>query len=282
MADFDVLSHAYLRAHPLEAARVLEAVPAEQVAALFARVPARIAAPVMAAMLPAAAVRGLALVEDERALELLAALGTLAAVALLRQMPKARRERLLGRMPASAALVSNLLLGYPENAVGAWCDPDVLSLPADARVAEALERLRQGDSAGGWIYLSGSAQRLLGQVPLAALLRAPASARLDSLARPCPAMLAASSPLGGASAHPGWKVASLLPVVEAGDRLIGVLAREALDSALAERAPAQAARDDGVASLFSRGYWQALSGIAEATLNALPGVPPLARGRDER
>ena len=67
-----------------------------------------------------------------------------------------------------------------------------------------------------------------------------------------------------AAAHPGWEHGSALPVVEPGERLVGVLTRDALARALRRAARRRrAARDATLPVLLARGYWQALSGLLE-------------------
>ena len=67
MTESAVLTLAFLEAHPDDAARVLEHLANEQVAALLGSVPVRLAAPVLAHMLPAVAARSLAQLSDEGA-----------------------------------------------------------------------------------------------------------------------------------------------------------------------------------------------------------------------
>jgi len=283
MADAETLSHAFMRAHPAAAARVLDALPPAEASALLARVPARLAAPVLAAMLPGAAARSLAAVEDERALELLGELRTQPMVAVLRHVAEPRRSRLIAGLPTAASLASQLLLGYVEDSVGAWTDPDVLALPGATRAAEALERVRQIEATVQRVFVTGSGGRLEGWVPLPALLRAPEGATLASIMHRPEAVISAQTPLAGALAHPGWERTSLLAVLEAGERLVGVLTRDALTRALGRRArPARAAPGETLAGMLALGYWDTLSGGAEAMVTLLPGVQALGRKPDER
>lgn len=280
MADAETLSLTFMRLHPAEAARVLEAVEPNEAAALLARVPARLAAPVFAAMLPNTAARSLGALEDEQALALFGSLGTQPVVAVLRHIPEPRRGRLVAGLRPAAALASQLMLGYMEDSVGAWTDLDVLALPGATRAGDALERVRHVEATVQRVFVTGPQRRLEGWVPLSTLLRASASVNLASIMTHPRAVLSVQMPLAGAATHPGWARASVLPVVESGDRLVGVLTRDALTRALR---PAQAAvPQTTLAGILARGYWDALSGGAEAMATLLPNVAPVAGGADER
>jgi magnesium transporter len=255
---------------------VLEALPPDEAAILFARTPARLGAAVLAAMLPQAAARCVTRLDDARALELLWPMGAQPIVAVLRYVADGRRRDLLKGLPTTAALASSLLLGYGEDTLGAWADPDVVLLPPDTRAGDALQRLRQAALAHELVVVADAQRKLAGLVTLGQLLQAPEAATLATLMRAPAALLAAHAPLSGSALHPGWQHASLLPVVQPGDRVVGVMTRDALARAQRQAAPTQA--DDGDAQLpelFARGYWQALSGLIESALALLPPVPPL-------
>jgi len=282
MASAESLSHAFMRSHPAQAAQVLEALPAGEAAALFARVPVRIAAPVLGAMLPATAARALRELGDERAIELLAALGARQAAALLRRSAEPLRSRLLAGLPTARALASRVLLGHSDDTVGAWAEPEVAVLSPQARAGEALERARRGDANVERVYVVGAGQRLLGSVSLGALLRAGEQAELDSLTKPPEAVLAARTPLAAAAAHPGWRRDSALPVVEAGERLLGELTRGALERALGSTAAhPDADAESTLAGLLARGYWEILSGTVLGAAALLPPVRAVGRGQEE-
>jgi magnesium transporter len=272
------LSVAFMRLRPAQAARVLEAMPAADAAALFARVPARLGANVLAAMLPTAAARSIGQLDDERAMELIGGLGLQPAVALLRHVAEPRRARLIAGLPTATALASRALLGYAEDSVGAWTNPDVIALPGHTTVREALERVRGTRAYADDVFVAEADQRLAGRVALAELLRAAENAPLGTLAATEEALLAAHTPLAGAMAHPGWAVHGALPVVEQGRRLIGVLTREALTNASTRIGGLPSDEDGGtLTGMLARGYWEALSGILQAAAALMPRIGPVNR-----
>jgi len=279
MADAGALSLAFMRAHPAEAARVLEALEPAGSAALLAQMPSRLAAPVFAAMLPDAAARSLVAMEDERALALLGELGTQPLVAVLRQVAQPRRGRLIDGLSTGAALASHMMLDYMPDTVGSCADLDVIALPGSTRAAEALERLRHVDAAVQRVFVIAADRKLEGWVSISALLRAPPAASLASVMSRPEAVIPAQTPLAGALAHPGWSRTSLMPVLESGDRLLGAITREALARALPAAPAAQA---DSLAGVFARSYWDALSGGVEALLMLLPAGRKVSGAGDER
>lgn len=277
------LSLAFMRGHPANAARVLEAQPPEQAALVFERAPARIGAGVMAAMLPRQASNCLAKLKDARALELLAAMPLQATVSLLRNSPEARRREMIAGLPTASALASTILLGYSEDALGAWADPEVLMLPAAFRAGDALEKMRHADSAQPCVYITDDSRHLSGMVDLTTLLRAPEATTLATLMQKPPALLMAHAPLAGSAADPGWELASVLPVVEPGNRLVGVLTRDALARAQRRHleVPAREAAVGTLPGILAKGYWQTLSGVVGVGVGLLPSVPPVEGAPDE-
>ncbi|HEY5635780.1 MAG TPA: hypothetical protein VIS77_02680 [Burkholderiales bacterium] len=278
MADPQRLTLAFMEAHPRDAARVLERIPAAQAAELFEHLPARVAAPAFAVMLPTAAARNLDALDDEAATALLAALGTQAAVIVLRHVGEPRRTQLVERLPTHTAIASRLLLGYPDDSAGAWCDPEVVLLGADVNAADAIARVRAAPGARiEDVYVAGSNERLLGTVSLAVLLRAPAATLLGELATRPVAVLPAATPLSGAIAHRAWQQVAELPVIERGEQLVGVLRRATLTRVLArQRAAAEEAPDANVLGVVAGGYWHMVSGLIGACVAALPGARPLS------
>lgn len=283
MADAETLTIAFMRAHPAEAAHVLEAASSGEATELFLHIPARVGSGVLAAMLPRVAANTLAALPDERAMELLTGIGSQPSVAILRHIEEPRRSYLIAGLPTASAIAIKLLLGYPDDSVGSCVDSSVIALPVTASVRDAVERVRQVAAPADRIFIVNAERRLLGWVPLSLLMRAQETAGLKALLQSPPALLAAQSPIAGAHAHPAWQVASTLPVVERGDQLIGVLTRDALDRALQRLRPVEHLQaDDTLAGILTRGYWQSLSGILETLLTFLPAVNRVAEDDGKR
>lgn len=263
---------AYLQSRPREAARVLEEQAPESVAALLADVPLRIGAPVVEEMHPAFAARCLDRLSEERQAGLLGAIGYQADAAVLRHLAAERRTALLGQLPTVRSLVVRTLLAYPEDTVGAWTNPQVISMTGDLLAGTALDRLRaSGDHCPGRLFVTGPEHQLLGQVELVELLRADRQVPLESLLVPCEHILPARASLHSVLDHAAWRLQRTLPVVERGQRFAGVLEASVLASALQHgMAPDDAqARADVLASVGA-GYWNVTAGILESLVALLP------------
>jgi magnesium transporter len=228
-------------------------------------------------MLPPAAARVLSNIADEVALGLLTAVGAQPAVAVLRHVAEPRRSRLIEGLPTVTAVASRLLLGYPEDSIGGWADPAIVVVDLAMPAADALERVRRGDEQHvEELYAVDTEQRLVGVVDLQALLRAPPTATVSTLLRKPPGILAAVAPLASTTTHAAWEQSAVLPVAERGDRLIGVLRRSTLSQALAQGgASLPPPGADTVIGLLARGYWTAVSGLAEAGIALLPPAKPV-------
>jgi magnesium transporter len=272
MASSEELTYAFLEAHPVDAARVLERLAPASAAALLQSAPQRLASPVLRQMLPLAGARCLEQFDDSETAGLLRSVGVQAGVALLRYVSTERRVRVLMQLPSALTLAYELLLGYPEGTVGAWMDPRALVLPADMRCDEALERVRQADDAlVADPFVIDRNQRLLGYIELADLLRANAATPLTQLVRASPHRLPAQALLTGLRDHPGWRNASTLPVVERGDRLVGALTHTALQRLLSmeQSKPVFRSSEDTLASITGA-YWFGVSSLIQALVGQLP------------
>ena len=273
MASSEELSYAFLEAHPADAARVLERLAATEAGALLQSAPLRLAAPVLRHMLPLSGARCLESLDDNDVAGLLRGAGPQASVALLRYLGAERRTKLLAQLPTALTLAYELLLGYPEDTVGAWMDPRTLALPSDMNVGESLERVRRADEALiAAPFVIDRNQRLLGYVELADLLRAGASATLARLVRPSPHRLPAQTLLNGLLEHPGWREASTLPVVERGDKLVGAFTHAALQRALAIEEQSVSVPNPAIDTLagIAGAYWFGVSALIEAVVGMLP------------
>lgn len=279
MAGNEALSFAFLEAHPADAARVLERLAPPNVAALLQDAPVRIAAPVALAMLPPFVARCIETLPDDLASGLLRAMGPQPGVAVLHYMGEERRNRLLAQLPTAMGMAFRLLLGYPQDSVGAWMDPRVVVLAPDTMADDALRRLREAaGEIDASVFVIDAGQRLLGIADLPEVLRAPSGARLHTVMRKVRHTLPARSSIHAAQGHAGWDDFQLLPVVERNDRFVGALDRGVLARALSRNQRALPVAYGDVAANLAGGYWAGVSGLIELLVAMLPVATPLPNG----
>lgn len=276
----EALSFAFLESHPAEAARVLERLAPQNVAALISDAPARLVAPVLRVMLPPFVARCLEPLPDEPVSGVLRGMGPQAGVAVLHHLPDARRNALLAQLPTGMGMAFRLLLGYPEDTVGAWMDPRVVVLAGDTTAASALRRLREAQGEiDALVFVVGAGQRLLGLVALPELLRAQPEQTLARLMHPVRFTLPARASIHGVTEHAGWDDFQVLPVLERDHRFVGALDRGVVARAVLRNRQVQP--QAGLGNVFANlagGYWLGVSSLIQLAVEMLPVAPPLPEG----
>jgi len=285
MARSDTLSFAFLESHPADAARVLERLAPQNVSALLSDVPLRLAAPVLRLMLPPFVARCLEPLGDETVSGLLRSMGPQPGVAVLHYLPQARRHAVLSQLPTGMGMAFRLLLGYPQDAVGAWMDPRVVVLAGDTPAESALRRLREAQGEiDAVVFVVDAGQRLLGLAELPELFRAAPETALSRLMRPVRFTLPARASIHGVADHAGWNDFQMLPVVERDDRFVGALDRGVMARAVLRDRQLQP--QGGLGNVFANlagGYWLGVSSLIALVVDMLPVAAPLPHGdADER
>ncbi len=278
----EALTFAFLRAHPEDAARVLENCPPADVVALMQALPARITAPVLKLLRPSMAAAVLHGVDQNRGAVLVALLETSMAARVLRQVTEERRIELLARLRTSKGIALRLILAVPDDSIGAWVDADCLTLSGDVTAGRARERATAASGNTERIVLLDEQRRPISWVLLPDLLRAQPATPVAELAVPIPAVLVAAMPLSAGLLHPAWRSSSVLPVTTRLGTFIGLLRHERLqqihDQDRASRGPALSS----FGGVVAYGYWQSITSVMRGGLSLLPTVRPLAEIPDER
>jgi magnesium transporter len=257
-----------LEDHPDDAAGVLERLPPAAAAALFASAGGEQTADVLGRIDPTAASALVAELDHEDAVGAVAALPLESAARLLRRLAPERVEALLAQQPVRRARALRDLVRFREESAGALMDPDVLALPVDVTAEEALERVRESpDRARYNVYVVDREQKLVGVLNLHELLTAPLHAELSSLMNREPLRVSAEADRRTIVEHPGWRVVTALPVVDADGTYLGALRYRTLrrlESEIARGAPDGASASNALGDLFAT----AAAGMVEAVLGA--------------
>lgn len=276
------LSVAFVEAHPVEAAQVLEGLPAPESAAYLASLAARVAATLVKNMAPKYAARCAEALPAAELVAVVEALGPQPAAALLQHLERDRQAKVLESLPVGTAVAVRLLIGYPYDTAGSCMDPWALALPAEMGAADALEELKRFDGdAGDVVFVVGAERRLLGVVSVGVLLRSPPREVLSRIMRQPAPSVSALTPLAATRGHPAWTEMSALAVVERQGRLVGALRRPVLEAALSrQHALLETAGSDSLAGLGGA-YWQTLATLAQLAVSMLPPVKPIENSEED-
>lgn len=262
------LGERFLRAHPDEAAALLERLPADGVAALAAEIAPDAAAAAVQRMSLGPAAAALARTEPAVAARLVDTMPLHAAAASLRPMPDEARERIRTRLAPPKAAALARLLRHPEGTAGALMDPLAPGVPADRTVGEAVEAIRaEARSLRYYVYLVERAdRRLAGVVSIRTLLLEDPARPLSTVADRRVEALSAVAGRAAIVAHPAWKRFHALPVVDADGSLLGAIryetyrALESVDDPAAGGSAVATAIELG--ELFWIGFGGLLTGLA--------------------
>jgi magnesium transporter len=225
---------AYLRLHPESAARLLEAMPADEANCVLNAVDVATAAPVVGHMLPTCAAHCFETQPPTDTALLLERLGSQESVAVLRHLSGDHREAVLNALGPQWLMAFKLLLSYPTNTVGAWVEPRVLTLADDCTVGEARDRIaRSAQVTQARIYVLDRSRRLRGAVRGLALLQVSTRKKLASILEPADALWAREA-LATAQEHVIWERHTEAPVVNRDEEFIGVISYTDLRKAFRE------------------------------------------------
>ncbi len=110
------------------------------------------------------------------------------AADLLAEMPEEPAEKIIVSLNGADAFAIRRLMRYSPDSAGGIMDPVVISVPADATIAETINKIRAAeiDEDFYFIYVVDPDGRFLGQVRLRLLLTRPEIARVGELIDPDP------------------------------------------------------------------------------------------------
>ncbi len=143
MAATIKLCNAFLDAHPIDSARMLEAMPEKSLGRFLSKLRPGAAASAMEHTDPGICAASLQRMTPRAAARIADAFHLDFRVPVLRQIPPKHQKLILGAMSEETADQTRRLLRYPEGTIGALMEPYALTLPQDVTAAEALSRIRR-------------------------------------------------------------------------------------------------------------------------------------------
>lgn len=212
---YRTLADGLLEEHPEDAARALESLPERDALLVLSSAREISASTTLRHMAPNRAAAVLAKLEPQRAGVLVEHLGLDLAASILRRVDEGVRGEIVDALspPRSRSLRS--LLRFPDGTAGSIMDPEVLALPADRTVEEALREIRATPQHVRYsLYVIDREHVLVGVLNLRELLLARAKDTLGSIAHPEVLSIPADADRLAILAHPIWRTARSVPVVD--------------------------------------------------------------------
>jgi magnesium transporter len=233
----DLLTRRFLTDYPMEAARKIESLAAEEIAGTVSRQAAPTLVPVWTHLLPEVAARLLRALPESLGDQLLAELPPGYAVRLLGFLPDEERERRVERMDPAIRDELRTLTSYPRGTAGRLMNPAVSAYRRDMTVGELLIRLGEtGMLTARSLFLVDEENRLTGKAPLQDVALASRDTLLAELELPVSAVV---RPLDSTEevtqAFEGLRVLDL-PVIDQDGVFLGAIMHDDLARTAQEQA----------------------------------------------
>lgn len=268
--DLDtLLANGLVTAHPLEAAQALERIPARDAAALLEELEVEASAGVLQRMNSHSAAGVVTALADANTCEIFERLSTPTAALVLRHVNAAVRERLLASLPRRRARGLGSVLDFPANTAGSLMDPEVLGIPHDLTVEEAIARVREAARDARYnVYVVDRDQVLVGVINLRELLMAEPGDQISALMKTDVHRLSARADRRMVVSHPGWREVHALPVVDDHGRYLGAVRYRTLrrlEEGLRSNLPDEGATARALGDLLRAGASAMLEAVVAST-----------------
>ncbi|MER5215435.1 magnesium transporter [Streptomyces sp. NPDC002838] len=182
---------------------------------------------------------------------------------MLKEAPAKVAKRVLAGLSPNERRMTSALLGYPEGSVGRYMTPEVVALPQDLTVQQALRTVREKGADAETVYtlpVVDSGKRLTGIVELRELVLNPPDTMISKLVVTEPASAYATDSAEGAARLMRETNDLNLPVVDSEDRLVGLFtiddAVEVIEAADTEDVARQAGAAPWAGHYMAASVWQ--------------------------
>ena len=266
-----MLSHAFARAHPQDAARVLEGLPPKDIAPFLKEAPVSLSAPLIREMSPVTAALCLEMIGAKPAAGIIMKLPFAISLLLLRRMNEVSRQSVLNILSPDKAENLHKTLKFPEGTAGALMDPNVFVLMEDVTVREALQHLRKRpEHMIYYIFVVNRGHTFVGFIDIRELMQADTKATISTLMHTDMRPLFPRQTQRAIVENPGWRLFHALPVVDDKGIFLGAIGYKTLRRLeIDSRSEGRSLTTDQTNQALGELYWLGLSGLFKGLFSAM-------------
>ncbi len=274
------LTLAFLNKKPLAAGRELASMDAKDAAVFLDTIPARIAAPTLAAMGAWSASRVLSKMSETSAATILGIIDYMHAAAILRNFTVSDRKKVFSDLPKKLRRDFETSLAYPDSTVGANMTTAFMVLSEQHIVDDAIDLMQHPATISHEVILIVDADRkLAGAVTAASLLRHAGNTELGRIMDSEIESLSARARLSTIDAVPGWSHYTALPVVSRQKHVIGLLLRKAVTDVHRRHKPSGPRPTPSIPISMFDAFTASAVGLTQALIGTETSVVAKAKGR---
>ncbi|MCP4005647.1 MAG: magnesium transporter [bacterium] len=276
------------KSHPADVAQVLDRLTPADCTAVFNLIrSAEVRAEVIALIEFSARADLLLALEPEVAAGIVSHMPVDDAAELLRELPRATADSVLGCMGEDAEEVEKLL-GYADETAGAIMSPEFLALDEDLNAMKAIERVQQYGSheASFYVYVVNDHGHLVGVLSLRQLIMQPPDKLLRDVMTIDPIRVSTDDDQEDVAAVVARYDLLAAPVVDVSNKLVGVVTVDDVIDVLREEATedilklAGTTTEEVTSPGMFRGAWIRFPWLAVAFVGGFAGIHLLSRFED--
>lgn len=223
----------FIQEHGIEAARALENIVPDKLAAFFNDTPAELLLEVIPLMNPHLMSTIFELMQQEKVVQLFESLDIHITVLSIRMMNKDLADMILNTLSSGKSTSIRRLLQYLENSVGAHMDPTVLTLSENMTVKEALAEARKHEKKiHPDLFVLTSDRRIKGVIKLSELIAKNPENEIRLIMNTKITTIPPETPIQSILYHQEWAEYYSLPVVDQKSLFLGAIRLETIRSIL--------------------------------------------------
>lgn len=219
----------YLRNYPQDAVRVLESFAGEDLTDFIDGLSDSDQAQLLSNLLPQTAAKYLADINPERAADLVEQLRSAVAAPILSTVSMTKRRPILDALSVEKRTTIRHLLRFPDDSIGSVMMTNTLACRADGNVRRAKQIIRRFNQVElPTMVVVDKSMKPVGILSVNKLLQARDRELVSEHMRFVPARFRAHAAISSVLTHPIWETEEHVPVIDADDRYVGLLAKASL------------------------------------------------------